>query len=155
MKKLKLYLDTTIFNFVFADDAPKERDLTRKFFKHIDEYEVFISDIVLEEIAKCPLPKRQKMYDLIAQHDIEELTMDEQARQLAIKYIEQGVIPPKYQGDALHIATATVNQMDVILSWNFQHIVKLKTKREVAGINIFMGYGAIDIYSPLEVVDDV
>ena len=155
MKKLKLYLDTTIFNFVFADDAPKERDLTRKFFKHIDEYEVFISDVVLEEIAKCPLPKRQRMYDLIARHDIEELTMDEQARQLAIKYIEQGVIPSKYQGDALHIATATVNQMDVILSWNFQHIVKLKTKREVAGINIFMGYGAVDIYSPLEVVNDI
>ena len=155
MKKLKVYLDTTIFNFVFADDTPKERDLTRKFFEYIEKYDVFISDIVVEEIAKCSSPKREKMYDLIDQYDIEELNMDEETRQLAIKYIQQGIIPLKYQDDALHIAIASVNQMDVILSWNFEHIVKLKTKREVVGVNILMGYGAIDISSPLEVVDDI
>jgi len=49
----------------------------------------------------------------------------------------------------------TVAGVDVILSWNFDHIVKLKTKREVVGINMLMGYGPIDIYSPLEVVKNV
>ena len=57
--------------------------------------------------------------------------------------------------DAHHIAIASVNGIDAILSWNFEHIVKLKTKREVVGINMFMGYGPIDIYSPLEVVENV
>ena len=155
MKKLKFYLDTTIFNFYFADDAPKERDLTRKFFKDIGIYEVFVSDIVVDEIAKCHMPKREKMYNLIDQHNVEELTLDEEARQLAIKYIKHGIIPPKFQGDALHIAIATVHQMDVVLSRNFQHIVKMKTKREVIGVNMLMGYGAIEIYSPLKVVNDV
>ena len=153
MKRLKLYLDTTIFNFVFADDAPIERDLTRKFFAQINQFEVFISDIVIEEIAECPVPKRQKMMDLINKHHIQELSVDESSRQLAIKYIKEGIIPAKYQDDALHIAIASVNEMDVLLSWNFQHIVKLKTKREAVGVNMLMGYGSIEIYTPREVVE--
>ena len=153
MKRLKLYLDTTIFNFVFADDAPIERDLTRKFFAQINQFEVFISDIVIEEIAECPVPKRQKMMDLIDKYNIQELSLDESSRQLAIKYIKEGIIPAKYQDDALHIAIASVNEMDVLLSWNFQHIVKLKTKREAVGVNMLMGYGSIEIYTPREVVE--
>ncbi len=61
----------------------------------------------------------------------------------------------KYQDDALHIAIASVNEMDVLLSWNFQHIVKLKTKREAVGVNMLMGYGSLEIYTPREVVDNV
>ena len=153
MKKLKVYLDTTIFNFVFAEDAPAERDLTRKFFSQINQFVVFVSDIVIEEIAECPAPKRQKMMSLIEKHNIQELSLDESSRQLAIKYIKEGIIPMKYQDDALHIAIASVNEMDVLLSWNFQHIVKLKTKRESVGVNMLMGYGSIEIYTPREVVE--
>ena len=153
MKKLKVYLDTTIFNFVFAEDAPAERDLTRKFFSQINQFDVFVSDIVIEEIAECPAPKRQKMMSLIEKHNIQELSLDESSRQLAIKYIKEGIIPMKYQDDALHIAIASVNEMDVLLSWNFQHIVKLKTKRESVGVNMLMGYGSIEIYTPREVVE--
>jgi len=155
MKKLRVYLDTTIFNFVFADDAPVERDLTRKFFSQISHFDVFISDIVIEEIAECPAPKRQKMMDLIEKYNIQELSLDEASRQLAIKYIKEGIIPAKYQDDALHIAIASVNEMDLLLSWNFQHIVKLKTKRESVGVNMLMGYRSIEIYTPREVVEDV
>jgi rRNA-processing protein FCF1 len=155
MKKLKVYLDTTIFNFVFADDAPIERDLTRRFFSQISHFDVFISDIVIEEIAECPAPKRQKMMDLIDKYNIQELPLDEASRQLAIKYVKEGIIPIKYQDDALHIAIASVNEMDLLLSWNFQHIVKLKTKRESVGVNMLMGYGSIEIYTPREVVEDV
>ena len=155
MKKLRVYLDTTIFNFVFADDAPVERDLTRKFFSQISHFDVFISDIVIEEIAECPAPKRQKMMDLIEKYNIQELSLDEASRQLAIKYIKEGIIPAKYQDDALHIAIASVNEMDLLLSWNFQHIVKLKTKRESVGVYMLMGYRSIEIYTPREVVEDV
>lgn len=64
------------------------------------------------------------------------------------------MIPAKYEDDAFHIAIATVNNMDAIISWNFKHIVKLKTKKEVAGLNLLMGYKEIDIYSPLEVANN-
>lgn len=155
MKKLKVYLDTSILNFAFDQNAPKEHRITNKLFEQISEYDPHISDIVLEEINRCPEPRRGKMISLITQHEIKQLRLDEVTQELARKYIEQGIIPEKYEDDAFHIAIATVNNLDVILSWNFEHIVKLKTKREVTAINLLMGYKEIDIYSPLEVVENV
>ena len=155
MKKLKIYLDTTIFNFVFDQSAFKEHKLTVKLFEQIDRYESYVSDIVLQEINRCSEPKKQKMLNLIIQNDIRQLPLDESSQALANQYLHQRIIPKKYEDDAFHIAIASVNNMDVILSWNFEHIVKLKTKREVVAINLLMGYKEIDIYSPLEVVENV
>lgn len=53
----------------------------------------------------------------------------------------------------MHIAVASINNLDAIISWNFAHIVKLKTKKEVVGINAISGYKEIDIYSPWEVIE--
>ena len=61
MKKLRLYLDTTILNFLFADDSPEEFKFTQKFFKQIKLFDVFISEVVLREVYRCPQPK-QKNY---------------------------------------------------------------------------------------------
>ena len=155
MHKLKLYLDTTILNFAFADDAPKERDVTLTFFKHVNRFEVSISDIVIKEINRSSAQKRDHLAAFLSRFDFGILEFDKSAQELADRYIKEGIIPIKYQDDAFHIAIATVNNMDAILSWNFQHIVKVKTKREVVGINLIMGYRPIDIYTPLEVVDYV
>ena len=155
MKKLKLYLDTTIFNYAFADDCPTERDITLKFFRQIDRFEVCISDIVLREIFRCEEIKQKKLLDIVHRHDLEVFNFDDNADELAIAYVKNGIIPVKYQDDANHIALASVHNCDVLLSWNFQHIVKVKTKREVAGINLLKGYNLIDIYTPKEVVEDV
>ena len=73
---------------------------------------------------------------------------------LAEKYIDEGVIPVRHRDDALHIAIATVNNFDVIVSWNFEHMVKTKTRREVQGVNTLMGYRFIDIATPTEVIGD-
>ena len=155
MRKLKIYLETSIFNFAFSEKTPKEKDLTLKLFNQLDRYETYISDITLAEIERCPEPKRKQMLDLISKYDLQELALNESAKELAAKYIQEKIIPPKYQFDAFHIAIASVNNLDVVISWNFEHMVKLKTKREVVGINVFMGYKEIDIYSPLEVVEHV
>ena len=155
MHKLKLYLDTTILNFAFADDAPKEMEYTLKFFKQIDRFEVSISEIVLREISFCPSQRREQMNKLINQNDLNILEFNHEAQELSEKYIKSGIIPVKYRDDAIHIAIASVNNLDAILSWNFQHIVKMKTKREVVAINLIERYKSIDIYTPREVVEDV
>jgi len=95
------------------------------------------------------------MCGIVSKYDLQKLALDKLAKELAGKYIQEGIIPQKYQADTFHIAIASVNDMDVIISWNFEHMVKLKTKREVVGINVFMGYREIDIYSPREVVENV
>jgi hypothetical protein len=155
MKKLRLYLETSIFNFYYADDVPKEREMTRKFFQQIGRYETYISEVLFKEIGRCKPPKREKLLDLVMRDDHEELVLDESSELLARRYVKEGIIPIKYMDDAYHIAIASVAGVDLILSWNFEHIVKVKTKREVVGINMLMGYGPIDIYSPLEVVEHV
>lgn len=153
MKKLKLYLDTSIINFAFADDAPKQKEVTLKLFDELNRYKGYISEIVLGEINRASDIKKRRLFNFISKYDLEELMFNESAKILADKYIEAGVIPRKYQEDAFHIAIASVNDLDAIISWNFKHIVKLKTRREVVGINLYMGYKEIDIYSPWEVIE--
>ena len=155
MHKLKLYLDTTIFNFALPENTSEEGDFTRKFFKNIDRFEVSISNTVFEEVSRCPMPKRSQLVELINRHDLNVLELDKESTKLAERYIKEKMIPVKYENDAFHIAIATVNNIDAILSWNFEHIVKVKTKREVVGINLIMGYRRLDIYTPREVIDYV
>ena len=157
MKKLKLYLDTSIINFVIAEDSLIEKQVTRQLLREIEreKYEVFISEVVLLEINRAPEAISQKLKSIVKDLDAEELSIDQESQMLANRYIEEGIIPEKYENDALHIAIASVNNLDVIVSWNFRHIVKLKTKREVTGVNAIMGYKEIEIYSPWEVVENV
>jgi len=157
MKKLSIYLDTSIFNFALDENNPKERNLTLKLFENVKkgEYEAFISEIVTTEIDKAPEKIAVKLRSVVNEIEPEELPITEEVKLLSEKYIEQGIIPEKYRNDALHIAIASCNDLDVVVSWNFEHIVKVKTKREVTGVNALMGYKEIEIYSPLEVVEDV
>ena len=136
---------------------PNEKQVTLRLFDEVKRgmYEVFISEVVIREINRAPEEKVIKLRDLIRELNPEELSVDENSQTLANRYIEQGIIPAKYEDDALHIAVASVNDLDVMVSWNFTHIVKVKTKREVTGINALMGYKEIEIYSPLEVVESV
>ncbi len=76
---------------------------------------------------------------------------EEEARRIANIYVNDGVLPEKYRYDGLHIAVATVNDLEYIFSLNFQHINKVKTKMMTGNINIREGYKPITIASPMEV----
>ena len=65
-----------------------------------------------------------------------------------------GMIPEKYKTDGLHITIATVNNLDMLISMNFQHIVKRKTVKMTGHINVMNGYRAIEIYAPMEVIEN-
>ena len=94
------------------------------------------------------------MVDLIEQHKIIILKADENAEILADKYVSENIIPQRYITDGLHIAIATINDLDIIVSYNFKHIVKLKTIIGCESINLREGYKPIGIYSPTEVIED-
>lgn len=157
MKIPKFYFDTSIFNFALADDVPLEREITLRLFDEVKDgkCEVFISEVVLGEINRAPEAIAVRLRDCVKRVNPEELVLDANAQTLAKEYIKRSVIPPKYEDDAFHIAIASVNDLDVIVSWNFTHIVKLKTRREVAVINTLLGYKPIEICSPQEVIDNV
>ncbi|PIZ14811.1 PIN domain nuclease [Candidatus Desantisbacteria bacterium CG_4_10_14_0_8_um_filter_39_17] len=155
MKKIKYYLDTSIFNFVFADDAPEKMILTERLFKQIENenMEIYISEVVMDEINGAQESTRERLIKLIEKYNPVLLPVDQEVKDLAQRFIEEGIIPEKYRDDALHISVAIVNNLDILISWNFQHIVKVKTRVEVNAISRLMNYHEIEICSPEEVVE--
>ena len=97
--------------------------------------------------------KCEKMLNLIKQYEIPIFEFSEEAENLADIYVTEGIIPVKYRTDGLHIAIAAINNLDMIVSMNFQHIVKRKTKIATANINALNGYRVVEILNPMEVVN--
>ena len=156
MRKQRIYLETTLFNHYFDDDRGLAHTSTIALFKEIaaGKYEAFTSNYVTDELERAPAEKSGKMISLIEKYDITILELSVEAERLADIYIEQGIMPLKYRTDGIHIAVASVNDLDMIISLNFQHIVKRKTKIGTGSINAINGYRAIEIFNPMEVVEN-
>ena len=154
MRTPKIYLETTLFNFYVDEDRGFAHADTVALFDEIaaGSFAAYTSVVVVEELAKAPPEKYEKMAKLLQQHNISILELNNEADRLADVYVAEGVIPLKYRNDGLHIAIATVNDLEMIISMNFQHIVKRKTILATGKINHLNGYRAIEIYSPMEVV---
>ncbi len=150
MKKTKLYLDTSVPSFLFADDSPEKREVTIKFWDilKLGLYDIVISDILLSEISRSEIPSSQELENKLSEIVLEIVSVNEEVFSLAQKYIDEDIIPQKYQDDALHIALATYSQADALISWNFKHMVKLKTIRGVNGINRMLGLKELEILTP-------
>ena len=155
MKKIKYYLDTTIFNFVFAEGDTEKKDITVKLFKDLPSISngIYISDEVIREINRAPEPRKSQLVGQLEETNPLLLEVDIETEELAERYVKEGIIPERYRSDAVHIAVAVINGIEVIVSWNFEHIVKLKTRVMVNGINRLLGYHEIEICSPEEVIE--
>jgi predicted nucleic acid-binding protein len=154
-KKLKLYLETSVWNFVFAEDAPEKQQITQKFFTEVEKgrYEIYVSDLVIVEVTDTPIEKkRNQLENLIYEYQPIRLALSEEVEVLTKKYLEAQIVPRKFQEDVIHIAYASAAHLDAIVSWNLRHIVKLKTKIAVNLVNRSLGYKEIEIVTPEEVV---
>jgi predicted nucleic acid-binding protein len=156
MDKPKIYLETTIFNFPFADDAPDLKADTLKLFEEIKagKYDPYTSIYALDELENTvQTDKLKKMKGLIETYNITVIPINEEAERLAAFYLAEGAVNKKFMTDAYHIAITAVYGLDFIVSLNFQHIVKQKTIRETARINEREGYKQIGIYEPSELIN--
>ncbi|GMO25666.1 MAG: hypothetical protein Ta2B_05350 [Termitinemataceae bacterium] len=156
MRIPKIYLETTIFNFPFADDAPQYKADTLKLFSGIRSgcFESYTSEYVIDELNKTTDEnRRQRMKSLISEYSVKILQMNDETSRLANIYVQNGIIPDRFVTDALHIASATINNIDFIVSLNFQHIVKHKTIMETEIINAREGYKRVFIHTPAEVIE--
>ena len=157
MKKLSLYLETSVWNFIFADDAPEKRDITKEFFINIKQgqYEIFISQTVLNEIDRADERKRAQLMQLIKEHQPKELNITQEVIDLSKEYILQKIIPEEKVEDAIHVAVATVYEMDALITWNNRHLANLRKMEIINGINLKEGYTKhIEIVNPMEVISD-
>ncbi len=153
---LRIYLDTSVWSFPFHDDAPERRDVTKEFFDQVraDRFDVYLSDLVVEELQAAPELRRTQLLGLVREISPTAFQTTLEARQLTREFLAAGVVPARFQNDARHIAIALVNECDVVLSWNFKHIVNLKTRRLVNDTSRMLGYGEIEICTPREVLFD-
>ena len=156
MRTPTIYLETTIFNFPFADDAPQYRDDAKRLFAEINagKFKPFTSEYVLRELEVTKdSEKLATMKALIVDYGVAIIPANSEIEQLAAVYVSADIIPEKYATDALHIAAATVAGLDFIVSLNFRHIVKHKTIIETEIINAREGFRRVFIHTPAEVID--
>ena len=152
---ISVYLETTVFNR-YLEEGREFCAETRLLFKKIEKRKIvaYTSVHVIDELQRAPEPKRTQMLDLIADFDINTLEDSQEAQELAGDYINAGIIPARFKLDGVHIAITAINNIDCIISLNFQHINKLKTKAATEAIHNIKGYNNPYICTPMEVLDD-
>ena len=149
-KKIRVYLETSIISHLDASDRPDWMSDTLLLWKEllVGRFEVVIGTPVIAELEKCPEPKRTFMFEELEKLQYEIATGTEETKRLANEYINIGGLPKKSRTDAMHIALATLASCDVIVSWNFSHIVNFKAMTAVDTVNTFERLKPIRIVSP-------
>ena len=150
MRKLKVYLDTSVISHLLQEDVPEKMADTRQLWEMFKDgkYEVYLSTVTLREIEKCSEPKKTQLIDRLNEIQFTTLDITEDITNIANKIIEMGILTQKSFDDCQHIGTAVVNSCDCIISWNFKHIVNIKTIKGVRAITHPESYKDIDIMNP-------
>ena len=147
----KIYIDTSVYGGYFDNEFEQE---TKPFFNHIIEKQIkiIVSEVLEFELYKAP----QFIIDFFESlpiEMIEKVEFTDEVANLAEKYITENVVGKTSRADCQHIAFATVYQADVLVSWNFKHIVNLERIRGYNSINFREGYQMTEIRTPKEVFD--
>jgi hypothetical protein len=150
---LKLFLDSSVFNFnVDGKQGQKQRE-TQKPFAAIEAGRYETSTTVVGELEDAPKAKYDEMNDLVKRYVKKVFKPDDAANRLADRYVEKHIIPAKYRDDGLHIAVATVKNLDFVVTCNMGHMNKQKTMIGTGFINLRAGYKNIGICSSMEVIE--
>ena len=149
-----VYLDPSIRSACCEKAQPERRKITIQWWnKQISQYEVVVSRLTIEEIEALETEdKREAILSLI--RDFPMLEVSPPAKRLAKRYIEEKIIPPNAFNDALHLALAVINKKDILLSWDFAHLVKPEVERKVNVYNLISGYPRIRITTPQELMKE-
>ncbi len=150
MKKETLYLDTSVPSAYFDDRTKERQEATITFWRKVlPLYQVYISGITVEELEATKNEFLRRNFKKLVK-GFRILKVNKKIRNLTRIYIEKGIFPERYIDDALHVATASFYNVSYLVSWNFEHLVKVRTRRLVNSVNILEGFSEIEIVSPQE-----
>ncbi|MFP4459448.1 MAG: type II toxin-antitoxin system VapC family toxin [Candidatus Zixiibacteriota bacterium] len=146
--KERIYIDTSVFGGCFDEEFSEH---TLPLFKKIQEgsFSILFSSLTEAELEKAPNHVKDFVRS-ISNEFIEYLEVTEDAIELANEYINENIVGKTSYADCLHIAIATINRADFLISWNFKHIVNIQRIRGYNSINIKNGYKLLEIRSPRE-----
>jgi predicted nucleic acid-binding protein len=150
MKRLKIYLDTSVISYLDQQDALERMAETHILWDKIKngEFKAVISDITLSEINDCAEIKKNILFEYLAQINYELIETNENTLKIAGQFVNFGILQQKSFDDCQHIAAAIVSECDIIVSWNFKHIVNHKTMMGVKAITALEGFNDVLIYAP-------
>jgi hypothetical protein len=145
-----VYADTSVFGGCFDDEFKLE---SVRFFEEVrqGQFVVVVSNVTLDELELAPDSVRGVLADLPAQQ-VEIVSSSPESDTLKNPYLAAAVVGPASSNDAAHIAVATVSNVDLVVSWNFKHIVHFEKIGGYEGVNNLRGDRSPRIYSPREVV---
>jgi predicted nucleic acid-binding protein len=148
--KQRIYIDTSVVGGFFDEEF---KEPTQKLFERLEKDEVVfvISDLLELELIDAPEHVRELLYKYSSEK-FERVTLTEETILLADSYISTGVVGKTSLEDCRHIALATVNKVDILASWNFNHIVNLDRIKGYNSVNLRMGYPMIEIRSPKDLI---
>jgi len=149
MRTQRIYLDTSVIGGCFDDEFAAwsnalMRDLRNGLFLGVT------SEIVEAEISDAPKKVREKFFEFVRMNP-EVLKINQEAIELVNAYLEHQILAERFRNDMLHIALSTIADVDILVSWNFRHIVRYDKIRQFNAVNLQQGYHKLDIYSPREV----
>ncbi|TXD82217.1 type II toxin-antitoxin system VapC family toxin [Subsaximicrobium wynnwilliamsii] len=150
MKKQRIYLDTSIFGGLHDEEF---KDYTEPLFERVkkSEFEIIYSNVTEQELENAP-DRIRATVELLPKDSTVYVKSDIESANLAKKYIDEGVVGPTSYADCLHIAMATIHNANILISWNFKHIVNVVRIVGYNSVNIAEGYKPIDIRSPRELM---
>jgi hypothetical protein len=150
MKRLRVYADTSVlggcFDDEFAEFSVALLDTVRR-----GEMTLLVSDLLVDEILNAPAQVKE-VFESLPAAGIEQILTGPESERLRDQYLAANVVGSASQDDAHHVALATIARADMIVSWNFRHIVHFEKMRGFNAVNLREGYQPIEIHSPREVV---
>jgi hypothetical protein len=150
VKKPRLYFDTSVFGGIYDVEFQKDTEILFEMVRSGEIICVF-SDLTEFELENAP-EKIKNHFLGLEKETIEFVEITEEVNQLAIEYVNEKVLGETSMDDCRHIACATVNKVDYLISWNFKHIVNVFRIRGYNAINLKNGYSQLDIRSPKEII---
>ncbi|NLH43745.1 MAG: type II toxin-antitoxin system VapC family toxin [Planctomycetes bacterium] len=150
MKKLHIYVDTSVIG---GCEDEEFSDISLGLWSRFKSgaFTLVVSDLTIQELAGAPASVRRHLQDVPESHQV-QIGLTEEVKELADAYLAHGVVGPGSLADALHVALATVAGVDILVSWNFKHIVNFGRISLFNAVNLERGYGRIEIRTPAEVL---
>lgn len=150
MKRLRIYFDTSVISHLDQQDAPEKMAETLMLWERVKagDFDVVLSNVDFDELAKCTTEKRAILAGYLAQIQYERVEVNADMLRVADKMVDLGILRQKSYEDCQHIAAAIMSGCDAVVSWNFKHIVNHKTMQGVKAITALEGRSDLLIYTP-------
>jgi len=148
---VRIYVDTSVIGGFYDKEFD---EASNAFFKKVEKGEIVlvVSDLLEAELLRAPKHVRNYL-DKYSKKQIQRVELTEEAKILADRYIFEKVVGATSKADCQHIAIATICKVDVLVSWNFKHIVNLKRIRGYNSVNLKHNYTMLEIRTPKEILD--